>query len=388
MLASNGVKKKILVVTGTRAEYGQLRSTMDAIRAHQDLDLKLLVTGMHTLKSYGNTQEWIKKDGYTIDCVVPVRDGSDMLQSLSQEIDGIRDHCMNERPDCVLVLGDRDEPLAAAIVATHLNIPVAHIHGGDISGPSVDETIRHTITKMAHLHFPGTHKSALRIRAMGEESWRIFEIGTVVLDILEKETLSDRTHVAEELHLDPARAWLTVVQHPAAFAPTPLPEQITATMRALEKFPEHEKIVLYPNSDTGTEMFVETIQKLKGPRYHVIKSLPRAVYMSAVKESDALIGNSSAGIVETSYLGTPTVNIGDRQKGREHGESVIHTSYDESEIERSIHGAIDLKKKQGGKAFSSPYGKTGAGVRIAEILARELSRPEILNKYLFFPKEE
>src|SRR3989344_7005203 len=145
-------KKKILVVTGTRAEYGQLRSTMDAIRAHQDLDLKLLVTGMHTLKSYGNTQEWIKKDGYTIDCVVPVRDGSDMLQSLSQEIDGIRDHCMNERPDCVLVLGDRDEPLAAAIVATHLNIPVAHIHGGGIRGPNVGQTHPPTTPQIGHTH--------------------------------------------------------------------------------------------------------------------------------------------------------------------------------------------------------------------------------------------
>ena len=381
-------KKKILVVTGTRAEYGQLRSTMDAIRAHHDLDLKLLVTGMHTLKSYGNTHEEIKKDGYTIDSVVPVREGGDMLQNLSQEIDGIRNYCMNERPDCVLVLGDRDEPFAAAIVATHLNIPVAHIHGGDKSGPSVDESIRHTITKMAHIHFPGTHKSALNIRAMGEEPWRIFEIGTVVLDILEKETLFDRTRVAQELHLDPVRAWLTVVQHPVAFASTTLPEQITPTIRALENFPEYEKIVLYPNSDTGTEIFVEAIQTLKGSRYHVVKSLPRDVYMSAVKESDALIGNSSAGMVETSHLGTPTVDIGDRQKGREHGESVIHASYNESEIVRAIHSAIELKKKQDGKAFSSPYGKTGAGARIAEVLARELSRPELLNKQLLIPKEE
>ena len=374
------MKKKILVVTGTRAEYGLLRSTMDAIRGHSALELKLLVTGVHTLEKYGNTLEGIRKDGYTINCIVPVTEGDDMLQALTREIAGIREYFMKERPDCVVVLGDRDEPFAAAVVAAHLNIPIAHIHGGDTTGPGVDESIRHAITKFAHLHFPGTKKSARRIRALAEERRRIFNVGSVVVDMALQEKRFSRETAAKELGLDSDRPWLTIIQHPTAFESVPIEEQFKPTIEALGAFPQHEKIFLYPNTDTGSDTFVKELGELTGPRHHVRKSLPRLIYMSAVAESDALVGNSSAGVIETAYLGTPTVNIGDRQKGRERGKSVIDAPYDTKKITTGIQRAIAMNKRNGKHPFASPYGKAGAGKRIADVLAKELAQPHLLDK--------
>lgn len=372
-------KKKILVVTGTRAEYGLLRSTMDAIRAHPGLELKLLATGMHTLKAYGNTQEEIKRDGYRIDCTVPIEEQGDMLDALSQEITGIKEYCAHERPDCIVVLGDRDEPFAAAIVAGHLNIPLAHIHGGDVTGPGVDESIRHSITKFAHIHFPSTERAAARIRSLAEDPSRIFCVGTPAIDGIATQSLLNRALVAKELALDAQRQWLTFVLHPVAYDQISFDQQIGTTLLALEKFPEYEKIVLYPNSDTGGAIFIKALQTLSPPRYHVFPSLPRTTYLSAVKESLALIGNSSAGIIETASLGTPTVDIGNRQRGRERGASVTNVRYDTVEIERAIEGTTEMKLKQNGP-FPSPYGSAGAGTRIADILSHELERPDLLDK--------
>ena len=372
--------KKILVVTGTRAEYGMLRSTMDAIIAHPKLELKLLVTGMHTQETYGATQREIEQDGYPIACIIPIPEGSSMLEALTREIDGVEKYCLRERPDCVLVLGDRGEMFAGATVAAHMNIPIAHIHGGDITGIGVDDGIRNSITKLAHIHFPGTEKSASRITALAEDQRRIFCVGSVAIDTIQHDALLSRENIAKKLAIESARSWLTVVLHPVAFDPIPLDKQIGTALRALDDFPDYEKIVLYPNSDTGSAVFIKELQKLDSPRYHVFPSLQRRTYMSLVKESDSLIGNSSAGIIETGFLGVPTVDVGNRQAGREHAESVLHVEYDESEIVDGIRKAIGLKKKQAGKPFHSPYGSAGAGKKIVEILDRELTRPGLLNK--------
>ena len=373
-------KKSVLVVTGTRAEYGHLRSIMDAVLAHPRLSLRLLVTGSHTLRAYGYTKREIEHDGYKINCTVTISPKSDMLSALAQEIEGIKRYCLKRRPDCIVVLGDRDEAFAAAVVAAHLNIPLAHIHGGDVSGPGVDEALRHSITKMAHLHFPGTHKSALCIRAMGEEQWRIIEAGSVALDILKYTPMIPRAALAKRLKLDPKRGWLTVLQHPAAFDSVPLSRQISATLDALKKFPGHEKIFLYPNTDTGSRIFVRALKSLKGPHSHLFQSLPRPVYMSALKESEALVGNSSSGIIELSALGTPAVDIGNRQAGRERAKRVISVPYDARRIAAAIVQAQALKRHRKGRPLAYPYGGGGAGRAIATQLARLLKHPKLLAK--------
>ena len=380
MKKSNKAKKSVLVITGTRAEYGLLRSTMDAVSEHPRLSLRLLVTGSHTLRAYGYTKREIERDGYKIDCTVPVAQKNDMLSSLAQEIEGIKRYCLKRQPDCILVLGDRDEAFAAATVAAHLNIPLAHIHGGDVTGPGVDEALRHAITKMAHLHFPGTHKSAVRIRAMGEEQWRIVEAGSVTLDILKYTPMILRAALAKRLKLDPKREWLTVLQHPVAFDRAPLSRQISATLSALKKFPEHEKILLYPNTDTGSRIFIRAIKSLKGPRFHLYPSLPRTVYMSVLKESNALVGNSSSGIIELSALGTPAVDVGNRQAGRERAKSVISVPYDAQKIATAIIWSGALKRRRKGRPMPSPYGGCGGGKAIAAQVDRLLKHPKLLTK--------
>ena len=374
-------QKKILIVTGTRAEYGLLRSTMDAIVAHPRLELKLLVTGIHTLKTYGNTAEQITNDGYTVAFTVSVQDKNTMPEMLAVELAGISQYLEELRPDCVLVLGDRDEPFAAAVAAAHLGIPVAHIHGGDVSGPGVDELLRHAITKLSHLHFPGTHKSALRIKALGEESWRITDTGSVCLDILTQGHVFSREEVAQKLGLDVSRPWFVVLHHATALDTTAsVSVQIASVLDAAAAFPEFEKIVIYPNSDTGSDVFIKKIEALKGERYHVHKSLPRELFVGALKGSDALVGNSSAGIIEAALLGTPTINVGNRQLGREASTSVLHVSYDTKKIATAIKKAVALNKKQKGKPFASPYGKGGVGKKIAEVLAKQLDNPKLMRK--------
>lgn len=378
---SEANKKNILVITGTRAEYGILRSSMDAIKEHAELALRLLVTGMHTQKKFGNTQEQIKQDGYAIDATVAIAEDATMLEALAEEIRGIGEYLKNNGADCVLVLGDRDEALAGATAALHAHVPVAHIHGGDVTGPGVDETIRQMISKIATMHFPATAKSAARIAAIGEEGWRIEVVGTPGLDRLGPEFRISREDTAKELGLDALRPWLMVAHHPTAFdAAAPLEAQIKEVLSALESFPEHEKIISYPNSDSGADIFLTAIQKLAGPRYHAFQSLPRDVYISVIAESDVLVGNSSSGIIEAAALGAPVVNVGNRQGDRERGESVIDAPYEAEIIAEAIRRAIEMKKSQNGKEFPSPYGKGDAGKKIAAGIAKHLQNPNLLSK--------
>jgi UDP-hydrolysing UDP-N-acetyl-D-glucosamine 2-epimerase len=363
------MKKKILVITGTRAEYGILSSVMDAIQENPTLALRVLVTGMHTQEKFGKTEKEVAKR-YDIAARVPVPERSGMLAALSEEIRGIGEYCEKERPDCIVVLGDRDEPLAAAIVAAHFDIPLAHIHGGDVSGRGVDQENRDAITKMADFHFPATPKSAERLAAIGEPPESIFTVGSPAADFIEGKELFGRDEVAKTLGLDPSRSWLTVLMHPTPFDEVVFSEQISPVLQALAAFPEEEKIIVFPNSDTGSNIFIGAIEALRGERYRLFKSLPREVYLSLVKESDALVGNSSGGIIETGLLGTPAVDIGNRQEGRERGEGVVHTGYDRDAVVSAIERARQMKKANGGKPFSSPYGAPGAGKRIAEVLAR------------------
>ena len=368
------MKRKVLVITGTRAEYGLLRSTMDAIRASRKLELKILVTGMHTLRQYGFTKKEIENDGYQIDCVVFVKEGSSMLGALVQELEGIAAYCVQSRPDCVLVLGDRDEPLAAAIVATHLGIPLAHLHGGDATGARIDEQNRAAITAMAQLHFPATDRSAARVRRLGADPECVFRVGTPALDGLKRR--AKRKDLAKKLGLDEKRPWLTLLMHPNPLSRVKPERQIAPALAALTRFSECEKVIVYPNSDTGSEVFIRRIKKMRGEHCHIFKSVPRALYLDLVRESDALVGNSSAGLIETPSLGTSSVNIGERQAGRERGESVIDVPYDAGRIAAAIQKAVALKRSHRGP-FSSPYGRPGAGKRIVRILERELNNRRI-----------
>ena len=369
-------RKKILVVTGSRAEYGLLKPIMEAVEVHPTLSLSVLATGMHTLKTFGLTIREVTRSYKPH--IVPVREKNTMLESFAQEIVGIEKYCQRNRPDCIIVLGDRDEPLAAALVASHLNIPLAHIHGGDVSGPTVDVSNRTLITKLAHMHFPATKMSARRIKALGEDSWRVIVAGAPGLDALTSQLYS-RAELSKKLKLSVSKPWILFVQHPTPFEDASIAVQ-AKVYKSLTKFPEFEKIIIYPNSDTGSGVFVSTLQNLRGPNYHAFRSLPRDVYVSLLKESNALVGNSSSGIIEANFLGTPVVNIGNRQQGRERGDGVIDSSYNSDHIVVAIHKAFRLKKKYRGRPIPAPYGRGTAGTTIAAAIAQLLKNPQQILK--------
>lgn len=377
-------KRKILVVTGTRAEYGLLKSTIDGIRSSKSLSLCLAVTGMHTLEKYGNTINDIKKDGVPISHVVPILEGEDMLSAFSKEIDGIKKICLKEKPAAILVLGDRDEPFAAAIVGGHLKIPVLHIHGGDVSGYSVDEYIRHAITKFSHLHFTASQKSYDRVLGLGEEKWRVFKVGAPGLDALNKMQYFTKKFLATKLNLDIKKKWIIMLQHPTPLDNVSTKEQIRPTLKAVAEIPA-EKIVIYPNNDTGSDIFINEINKYKNEEnFHFYKNFDRHAYLSLLKNCDVLVGNSSSGIIEAGFFHLPVVDIGNRQLGRECGKNMIHSTYSQKQIKVAILRTQTVEFKHYFQNLSNPYGTGRAGEKIVKIIEKNISKPELFYKKLTY----
>ena len=379
-------KKKILIITGTRAEYGLLKPIIDEIRTSKKLELKLLVTGMHTLRKFGYTINEIKKDSTPIVRVVKISESDDMLTVLSKEIIGIKNYCQRNKPDLILILGDRDEHLAGAIVGGHLNIPIAHIRGGEISGYVIDSSIRYAITRFAHLHFVISEKSYQRLIALGEEGWRIFKVGATEFEIFNKMKFFDKKIMAKRFDLNADKKWFLVVHHPTSLDTVSFSSQIRPLFKFLSQNKQIQKIVIYPNSDTGSNVFIHEINRYKNNKdFLIAKNLPRGEYINILKNADLLIGNSSSGIVESTYLKLPTINIGNRQKGREKGKNVIDCNYGYE----SIKGAV---KKATSKAFikkcermKSPYIIEGDPARkILTIIEKFIN---INNKQKIFKKE-
>ncbi len=375
-------KKEVLVVTGTRAEYGLLRSSMDAILKDKRLSLKVLVTGMHTLKRYGHTVKEITKDGYSISKIISVSENDSPNAAFAKETEGIGRYLKQNRPDLLLLLGDRDEPLAAAIAAAHLQIPIAHIHGGDRSGFVIDEFIRHSLTKFSHLHFAISPSSSKRILQLGEEAWRVHTTGAPGFDEILTLKYPSRISLAKTLALDPEKKWLLVLHHPTISDSTPMKEQIRPLLDIVTKeYPEYEKIVIYPNSDSGSAIFIQEIEKLKNRKdVHLFRSLPRSKYLSVMKYARAMIGNSSSGIIESGALKIPSLTIGGRQSGRERGPNVIEVGYDTSSIQRGIKKVLSSEFAEATKKSKSPYGTGGVGKKVGALIAKYITDPRLLKK--------
>ncbi len=374
-------KKKILVVTGTRAEYGILRPVIDKIRTSKKIELKLLVTGMHTLRKYGLTVNEIKKDKIPIDCIVKIGEKDDMLTALSKEILGIKKYCEKNRPDLILVSSDRDEGFAGAIVGGHLKIPIAHIRGGEVSGYVVDEYIRHAITKFSHLHFTISDKSYKRVIKLGEEKWRVFMVGATEFDTYSKIRFLDKKKLANKFALDVNKKWFLVIHHPTPLDSVSTTSQIKPLLKVLSKYKDIEKIVIYPNSDTGSDVFIEEIEKFrKNKDFFIFKNLPRDDYLNLLNNVDLMIGNSSSGIVESTYFKIPTINVGNRQKGRERGSNIIDCDYGSDAIAGAVKKIMSENFIKKCKRAKSPYHRANASQKILTIIERYVSN----NKKLFY----
>lgn len=382
--------RKVAVVTGTRAEYGVLKPVLRAIQAHSRLELCLVVSGMHLSCEFGNTVQEIENEGFSIDAKVHMLAKSDTLYGMARSVGtgilGMAREWQRLKPDVVVVLGDRVEPLSAVVAAAYMNVPVGHIHGGDRTKGGLDESARHAVTKLAHIHFPATQTSAQRIISMGEEAWRVHCVGSPALDaILSNEATPSKT-LEKEYRLDLSRHLVMVVQHPVTTQVGDAVRQISITLECVAEL-NCQTLIIYPNSDAGGRRMIGAIQEFE--RTHatvrVFKSLPRRDYLGLLKMASVLVGNSSSGIIEAPSFGLPVVNVGIRQESRERGANVIDVDHDKAEIRAAVQKALaDKTFLAGVKKCENPYGDGKASGRIADILGKVAIGPRLLQKKLAY----
>jgi GDP/UDP-N,N'-diacetylbacillosamine 2-epimerase (hydrolysing) len=379
--------RRISVITGTRAEYGILKSVLKEVEANPDLQLSLIVIGMHLSPEFGYTVEEVERDDFKIGAKIDVLHGEDtrvsMAKSIGECFSRTAEALEKIKPDILVVLGDRSEMLVGAVAATYMGIPVAHIHGGEVSG-NVDEPVRHAITKLAHIHFPATKESARRIIRMGEEPWRVHAVGAPGLDGILSEKVLSRRQIATKYDLDLSKPVLLVLQHSVVAEADDAANQMRETLEAVKALGQ-QTILIYPNADAGGRRMIEVIKEYKCPFVKVFKSVPHEDYLGLMKLASLMVGNSSSGIIEAASFGLPVVNIGTRQAGRQRAGNVIDVGYDRKEIINAVKKALnDMSFREKVKRCRNPYGDGKAGKRIAKILANVTLGSKLLEKRMTY----
>lgn len=367
--------RKILVVTGTRAEYGLLYWTMKAIQEDKDLKLQLIVTGSHLSKEYGYTVEQIKKDGFKIDeeidMLIDSNKKSAIAKSMGLELIQMAQAFDRLSPDILLILGDRYEIFIAATCAMMMNIPIAHMNGGESTEGAIDEQIRHAITKMAHIHFTGAEFYKERVIKMGEEPWRVHNVGQAGIENIKRLKLLNKNELEKELGLKFNKKVFLITYHPVTLEKSrSIEEQMDNLINAISDF-EAKYIFTYPNADYGSKIIIDKISefKKKNSDVYVFNNLGQVKYLSLLKYADVMIGNSSSGIIEAPSFKLPVVNIGDRQKGRLRNENIIDTGYTKKEIKEAIEKALyDEKYKDNLHNMVNLYGNGETSKKIVHIL--------------------
>ena len=378
-------KRKILYISGTRADYGLMEEVLFAIKKHPKLEIELIVAGMHLMPEFGKTIDEIKKDDFKIhkiETIYKEDNKESMVNFIGEFILKLIKKIKYIKPDIILVLGDRAEMLAAAIVGAYLTIPVAHIHGGELS-LTVDGIVRHAITKLSNIHLCATKKSSERIIKMGELKKRVFIVGAPGLDSIHKLKSLPEKDLAKKYDLNLSKPILIVIQHPVTIEIKESASQMEKTMEAVKSF-GYQAIVVYPNADAGGREMIKVIEKYrKYPFIKIFKSIPYNDYLSLMKTAKAIIGNSSSGIIEAASLHKPVINIGSRQKNRERGKNVININHDTKEIKKAIKTAIfSTKFKKKLKRCHNPYWNGGASAKIVKILDHLKINKNLLAKQL------
>jgi len=378
-------KKKILYITGTRADYGLMQSTLKKINSCPALELHVIVTGMHLMPEFGYTAKEIMEDGFNT-VLVPATYEKDTREAMSgfvgSFISNLTGILRKIKPDTILLLGDRGEMLAGAVVGTYLGIPVIHIHGGEISS-TVDDTARHAITKLSHIHFPATEKSAERIIRMGENPKNVFVVGAPGLDSIVNETLIEPEEIIRKYNL--SKPFTLTIQHPVSEEIEDAGNQIQQTLDAVIES-QLPTVLVYPNADAGGREMIDAIKQYESnPLIRTYKSIPRKEFLSLMKASSVLIGNSSSGIIEAASFHTPVINIGTRQSGRERAENVLDSNYSKEDIKRNIRKCLyDADFKHVVKTCKNPYGEGKTGEKIVDLLCRMKLDGSLLQKTMIY----
>lgn len=381
-------KRKIAVVSEARATYGYIRRLMHLIERSERLELQLIVTGMHLLKEYGFSVDEIVRDGFTPAARVDMYVGGDSpttwAKSLGVEIQGLAQTFDMLKPDLLLVAGDRAEILAATVTAAYMNIPVAHIQSGDLSG-HIDGSARHAITKLAHLHLPSCADSAERVRKLGEEPWRIFNVGAPQLDDVVHGTKLSRDELTGRFGLDFGKPVLLVIQHPVLAEVHLARKQIEETMAAVQDS-GHQAIVIYPNVDAAGREIISVIERHRNdPAIRAFRNLDREVFLSLLGAVSVLIGNSSVGILEAPSFKLPALDIGSRQTGRMRACNVITVpEFERDLIRKAIDRAlVDREYRSMLETCVNPYGDGNSSERICRIL-EDIDLAKLLNKHMTY----
>ncbi|ATG91744.1 UDP-N-acetylglucosamine 2-epimerase [Methylomonas koyamae] len=367
--------RKICVVTGSRAEYGLLYWLMKEIAGDPELALQLIATGMHLSPEFGLTWRQIEADGFTINRKVEMLLSSDTPVGISKAMGlgliGFADALAELQPDIVVVLGDRFEIFAAAQAAMNLRIPLAHIHGGELSEGAVDDAIRHALTKLSHLHFTAAEVYRQRVIQLGEQPERVFNVGAPGLDQIVRLPLLPRTELEAAIGFKLAERNLLVTFHPATLEHASAAEQFDQLLLALDEYPEVNIIFTYSNADADGRVIAESIEgyRQRWPeRVAAFVSLGSLRYLSAMRHVDAVVGNSSSGLLEAPAFKIPTVNIGDRQRGRLCAASVLHCPPRADAIKTALEQVWSGELAPVLANLQHPYGSGGASAAIKQVL--------------------
>lgn len=367
--------RKICIVTGSRAEYGLLSGLMKAIQQDTKLQLQIIATNMHLSPEFGLTYKEIEQDGFKIDKKVQMLLSGDTSNATTKSVGlatiGFADAYEDLQPDLVVVLGDRYEILAAVTAALFFKIPVAHLHGGEITEGAYDDCIRHAITKMSHLHFTSTEAYRQRVIQLGEQPERVFYVGAIGIENIKHTSFLSKQELEESIHFSLGDKSLLVTYHPVTLENHTAASQCQNLLNALNEFPEYKVIFTLPNSDTDGRILIQMIQEYaskNSERCMSIPSLGLKRYLSALKYVNAVVGNSSSGIIEVPSFRIPTLNIGNRQNGRIAADSVVHCGTEKQAIIEGLEKVLSSKQRDIAKKVSNPYEKENTTKRILDTI--------------------
>ena len=383
--------KRIGIMTGTRAEYGLLKPLMQVINKDNDLELYLIVSGMHLSPEFGMTYQEIEEDGFEINAKVEMLLSSDSPAGISKSIGlgviGFADEFQRADLDMLILLGDRYEALSAAICALVMRIPIAHLHGGELTEGAIDEGIRHSITKMSYLHFTSTEQYRNRVIQLGENPERVFYVGALGVENIKKIKLMTKEELERSIHFEIDENTVIVTYHPVTLENNTVEEQFLNLLEVLDRNPKIRMIFTKANADTNGRIVNELIDKYaaqNSERACAFVSLGQKRYLSALKYCRIVIGNSSSGIIEAPSFGKPIINIGDRQKGRICADSVINCGYTQQEIQQAMETALTEEFENKARNCRNPYEKENTAANIISVIKDYLLNDKIKLKKGFY----
>lgn len=366
--------RKICVITSTRADYGLLRWVMQGVKDDPDLKLQVVATGMHTSPEFGLTYQEIEKDGFQIDRKVEMLTSSDtpigIAKSMGLGLIGFADTLNELMPDLIVVLGDRFEIFSAVAAAMVARLPVAHLHGGEITEGVFDEAFRHSITKMSHLHFVAAEEYRQRVIQLGEQPERVFLVGGLGIDNIKTLKLLDRSELELSLDFKLGHKSLLITFHPVTLEASTAVEQMTELLTALSVLNDTQLIFTLPNADTDSRALIKMVAQFvsKHPNARAYPSLGQIRYLSCIAQVDGVVGNSSSGLMEVPSFKKGTINIGDRQLGRLQAASIINCGPSRISIESALQKLYSAEFQQSLPQVVNPYGEGGAAAKIVNIL--------------------